>query len=57
MPTHESTMKVTDRRGDARSKLRLTSLGVGTSAIGGLYAAAACSIRMHPVPEPPHDPH
>jgi len=30
-------MKVTDRRGLARSGLRLTSLGVGTSAIGGLY--------------------
>jgi D-threo-aldose 1-dehydrogenase len=32
-------MKVTDRRGTVRSRLRLTSLGVGTSAIGGLYEA------------------
>ena len=32
-------MKVTDRRGTARSGLRLTALGAGTSAIGGLYEA------------------
>jgi D-threo-aldose 1-dehydrogenase len=32
-------MKVTDRRAVAGSRLRLTSLGVGTSAIGGLYEA------------------
>jgi len=32
-------MKVTDRRGTAPSGLRLTALGAGTSAIGGLYQA------------------